>query len=91
MKKKIVLCGTLLKSVNAVSFSEKAAFLESVSFNSQMLGATNFGLVLGGALIFINKFIVKLFRIFFFCILIDSHDHYLGYVGKSMPCVLFQV
>ena len=42
----------LLKSVNTVGFSGKAALLESVSFYSQMLGTTNFGLVLGDCVVF---------------------------------------
>ena len=45
-----MLCGTLLQNVSAVGFSGKAAFLESVSFHIQMLGATNFGIVLGGCI-----------------------------------------
>ena len=65
----MVLFGTLLKSVSAVGFLGKADFLESVSFHSQMLGATNFGLVLSNciviAMIFIKKYIVKLSRISF--------------------------
>ena len=47
---KMVLCGTLLKSVSEVELSGKAVFLESVSFHSQMVRATNFGLVLGDLL-----------------------------------------
>ena len=70
---KIGLCGTLLKSVSAVGFSGKAAFLESVYFHSQMIGATSFGLVLGDhnviVLIFFNKYIVKFSRICFYDLL----------------------
>ena len=47
----LVLCGTLFKSVSAVGFLGEEAFLESVSFHSEMLGATNFGLVLGDCLV----------------------------------------
>ena len=56
-------CGTLLKIVSEVGFSGKAFFLESMSFHSQILGATNCGLVLGNcignAIIFIQKYVVK--------------------------------
>ena len=37
--------------------SGKAAFLESVSFHSQMLGVTNFGLVLGDCIVIAMNFI----------------------------------
>ena len=66
----MVLCGTLLKSVSAVGFSGKAVFFGKCVFYSQMLGATNFGLVLGDcigiAMIFINKYFEKLSRISFY-------------------------
>ena len=57
MKKKWYFMGkgalwSLIKSVNTVGFSGKAALLESVSFYSQMLGTTNFGLVLGDCVVF---------------------------------------
>ena len=52
---------TLLKGVNAARFSGIATFLGSVSFHSEMFGATTFELVLGdcivNAMIFINKYI----------------------------------
>ena len=48
---KRVLCGTLLISVSAVAFSGKAAVLESLSFHSKILGATNLGLVLGYSIV----------------------------------------
>ena len=55
----MVLCGILLKSVNAVGFSGKAIFLESVFFHSEMISVIIFGLVLGdcivNAMIFIQK------------------------------------
>ena len=44
----MVLSGTLLKSVSPVGFSGRAVFLETVSFYSQMFGANNFEVVLGG-------------------------------------------
>ena len=43
--------GTLLQSVSAVGISGKAAFLESVSFHSQMMGATYLVLVLGNCIV----------------------------------------
>ena len=65
----MVFCGTLLKSVRAVGFSEKQLFLESGYFQSEMLGAANFGLVLGNflvnAMIVIKKYVVKLSRLIF--------------------------
>ena len=65
----MVLFGTLLKSVSAIGFQGKAAFLASVFFHSQMLGVTNFGLVIYDctviAMIFIEFFFVKLPRISF--------------------------
>ena len=65
-KKKVGLCS---KVVNAVLFSEKPFFLESVSFHHEMFDATNFRLVLGVVIvhvvIFINKYLVKLYRISF--------------------------
>ena len=48
---KIVLFGTLLQSVSAVGFSGKAALLESVTFHSQMMGATNLVLVFGNCIV----------------------------------------
>ena len=66
----MVLCGTLPKSVSEVGFWGKAAFLESISFHSQMLVATNFGLVQGDRIIianiFINTNIVNFTRISFY-------------------------
>ena len=65
----MVVCGTLFKSVSTVGFSGKADFLESLSFHSQMQGATNCGLVLGDCIVIemisIQKYIVKLSRISF--------------------------
>ena len=65
VKKKMVHLGALLKKSSAVGFSGKAAFWDSVSFHSQMLGATNFGLILDDciviAIIFIRKKILKKF------------------------------
>ena len=66
LKKKKLSCtkifvhgGTLLKTVSAVGFSEKPSFCESVSFHSEMLCETNFGLLLSicivNAMIFIKK------------------------------------
>ena len=55
----MLLCGTLLKRLSAVGFSGKAAILESVSFHSQMLGATIFGLVLGVCIVIAIIFIQK--------------------------------
>ena len=70
IKWKKVLCGSLLKSVSAVRCSVKSAFLESVSLYSQMLGATDFGLVLGDCIViamtFIQKYVVKMSRISFY-------------------------
>ena len=43
----IVHGGTLLKSVSAVGFLEKASLWESFSFHREMFCATNFGLDLG--------------------------------------------
>ena len=40
-----MLSGTVFKKCNVVGFSGKAAVLESVSFHSKMLNATNVGLV----------------------------------------------
>ena len=65
----VMLCGTLQKIVSAFWFSGKIAFLESVSFHSQILGATNFGLVVDDciifAIIFIKKYIVSWGEILF--------------------------
>ena len=70
IKWKTMLFGTLLKSVNVVGFSGKAAVLESVSFHRQMLSTTNFQLVLGNcivnAMIFIKIYFVKLSMIGFY-------------------------
>ena len=69
----IVHCGTLLKSVSAVGFSEKPSSRESVSFHFEMFCATNFGLVLSicivNAMIFIKKTLINLFRISFYKLL----------------------
>ena len=61
MKKKMMLCGILFRSVSSVEFSVKAAFLESVSLHSEMIGATNFGLVLVHGIVIKMFFIWKLF------------------------------
>ena len=67
---KIALCGTLFKSVSSVRRPGTETFLESVYFHSEMLVANNFGLVLGdylvNVMIFIKKYIIKLFRISFY-------------------------
>ena len=59
------------KSVYGVGFSGKADCFEHVSFYSQRLGATN--LVLGNCIvivmIFIEKYVVKLYRISYYYLL----------------------
>ena len=58
--------GSLLKSVSAVGISEKQLFLESGSFHSDMLGATNFGDCIVNTMIFIKKYVVRLYRLSFY-------------------------
>ena len=65
--------GTLLKTVSAFRFSEKPSFWESVSFHSEIFGATKFLIALCicivNAIIFIKKTPVNLFRIRFYKLL----------------------
>ena len=72
----IVLLNTAVVLVNTSRIFWKSSFLESVSFHSQMLQGTNFGLVLGDCIvveiIFINKYIIKLIRICFFVLFLFS-------------------
>ena len=77
-----MLCVTLFKSVGAVRFSGKDAFLESMSFHSEILGETNFGLVLDNflvnAMILRNEIYCKTFQDKFLWNVKDSHYHNLG-------------
>ena len=72
-KKYLMKKGALRDFTQKYKFSwifRKSSFLESVSFHSQILVATTFGLVLGDciviAIIFITKYVVKLSRITFY-------------------------
>ena len=55
----MVHLGALLKKSSVVGFSGKAAFWESMSFHSQMLGPTNFGLILDDCIVIAIIFITK--------------------------------
>ena len=59
-------CGTLLKTVSAIEFSEQPSILESLSFHHEVFVVINFELVLHicivNAMIFIQKNTGKLFQ-----------------------------
>ena len=61
LNQKMMIWGTTFKILSAEVFSGKETFLESVFFNSEMLGMTYFGRVLV-AMIDINKYSVKCSR-----------------------------
>ena len=88
---KIIVGGTLLKSVSALGFLEKQSFWESVSFRREIFLVTNFLLVLriciANAMIFIKKIWIKLFRISFYNLLKFIHVIYLAILTKL--CLVF--